>query len=127
MAEATSLLGQLAGEPEAGLNTTGKKESFCDWAPKDLSGLGAYGLIQVQAFSSSRFLPRSAYEAGQVHDESVPGASEAFWVRERPAEAALNFVVKGKRVSVTFSPSDHKGAAHEAALLAVVKRMATRI
>ena len=73
----TPLFGQPGGTPEAGLNTTGADESFCDYSPATHE-LGKVTLLQVQVFNSTRYLPRSGYTTDNPVDATVKGATEAF-------------------------------------------------
>jgi len=127
VAEATSLFGKPAGAPEGGLNTTGAEESFCDWSLADKNDFSGFTLLQLQAFNSTRFVPKSSYDAAKVKDVTVPGTSEAFTITEQAQQAQLNFAVNGKRVVISYTPPDKNGPAHVNDLVALATAAAARV
>src|SRR3954447_4278764 len=127
VAEATTLMGKAASAPEGGLNTTGDEESFCDWSIADKNDFSGFTLLQLQAFNSTRFVPKSSYDAAKVKDVTIPGASEAFTITEQAQQAQLNFAVKGKRLVISFTPSDKNGPGHVNDLISLATAAAARI
>ena len=127
VAEASAVLGKPASQPEGGLNTTGDAESFCDWNVADKNDFSGFALLQLQAFNSTRFVPKSSYDPAKVHDVTVPGASEAFSISEQATMTQVNFVVKGKRVVISFTPADKKGENHLNEVLTVAAAAAARV
>src|SRR4051794_3507471 len=90
VAEATTLFGKPASNPDGGLNTTGDAESFCDWNLADKNDFSGFTLLQLQAFNSTRFVPKSSYDAAKVKDVTVPGASEAFAITDPATQSEVN-------------------------------------
>jgi len=125
--EASTLFGKPASPPEGGLNTTGDSESFCDWSLADKNDFSGFTLLQLQAFDSTRFVPKSSYDATKVQDVSVPGASEAFSIADQANQSELNFVAKGKRVVISYTPADKNGAGHVNDLVTLATAAASRI
>jgi hypothetical protein len=127
VAEASNLFGKPSSAPEAGLNTTGSEESFCDWNLADKNDFSGFTLLQLQAFNSTRFVPKSSYDAAKVVDVSIPGASEAFAIKDQATMTQINFATKGRRVVISFSPADKNGAAHVNDIVALATTAASRI
>lgn len=104
-AQIATFLGEAAADPQGGLNVTGDDESDCDWQQADTSS-GLVHLVQLQVFVSTKYLSRTAYKPDEMlGDFSIPGAAEAFGLKEGGGRGVgINMIVGSRRVVIHFTP-----------------------